>query len=173
MLRLKIDKPCNINLFQSRSLPANSSLWDGPTLISCWGNATLGSLEVFPGFCSIRPLREDISQMGMERPNEGAASSPILCGTLHYLQHSPSAGRQDEAGRQQGCSGRGFGKEKGPGNESQSRGGTWSVATQTGLGRGFCSTHKLCGSEGAVRSCHPTWLPSSDEHLCILSKAQT
>lgn len=60
MLRLKIDKPCNINLFQSHSLPANSSLWDIPTLISCWGNATLGSLEAFPGFCPIRALWEDI-----------------------------------------------------------------------------------------------------------------
>lgn len=28
VLRLKIDKPCDINLLQSNSSPANSSLWD-------------------------------------------------------------------------------------------------------------------------------------------------
>ena len=42
VLRLKIDKPCNIHLLLSCSLPASSSLWDGHRVQELLGRCHVG-----------------------------------------------------------------------------------------------------------------------------------
>lgn len=158
MLRLKIDKPCNIHLPQSCSLPANSSLWDSPTLMSCWGNATLGSLEVFPGFCYIRPLWEDISHTSRHKREwrgQMKEQLPLLSCLAHSIILLPAFTHCRTRLGQQGCSGRVFGKGKG--QEMNQSGGRHLVGGDTNRIMPCFPQHpKLPGSEGTVRSCHPS-----------------